>query len=280
MNQRVREFWPVARAPWRKVGVGRGRRGGRIELESRPEVPPEGEGRGRKRRDFRGFARAQDETPGSLPLGVRRSAFGVRRKPVGRESSWPNEKLPVRYSQRSKKRPLSAPVEASYYVHFENKQRVMASGEKPKIYGKKVPTERLKRSLEAKRQPVNCIKVARRYEAELKLPTSTSYAVVGERFGVSRTTVCYYLALVTRLPEDFVNWLEHCKEDVPVRFFSQKRLRPVTVLDESVQREALLNLAEKLVLKTDGDPSEAVSELLQLLGGDLPRPNAHMQQPV
>ena len=47
-----------------------------------------------------------------------------------------------------------------------------------------------------------------------------------EQFGISKVTVGYHLALLTRLPADFVAWLEACTEDLPLAFFSLRRLGP------------------------------------------------------
>jgi hypothetical protein len=147
---------------------------------------------------------------------------------------------------------------------MEQKKRVLVSGTKPAIYGTAMPTKRLQRSA-AKQPPLNCIQVARRFEAELKLPSSRSYTDVGERFGVSRVTVCYNVALLKRLPRDFIAWLESCTEEAPLRFFSLKRLRPVTLLSGDRQQQALRDLAERLSQKMNGAPSKALRALERLL---------------
>jgi hypothetical protein len=99
----------------------------------------------------------------------------------------------------------------------------------------------------------------------LKLPTSGNYTEVGERFGVSRVTVCYNVALLKRLPQDFIAWLENCTEEAPLRFFSLKRLRPVTLLSGDRQQQALRDLAERLSQKMMVAPSKALRALERLL---------------
>lgn len=183
----------------------------------------------------------------------------------------------MRYRKRSKVRPLSAQLDLSFYAKMEQKKRVLVSGTKPVIYGTAMPTMRLQRSA-AMKPLLNCIHVARRYEAELKLPSSKNYTVVGERFGVSRVAVCYNVALLNRLPKDFIAWLENCTEEAPLRFFSLKRLRPVTLLSVDQQREALRDLTERLSHKMKGAPSKALRALERLLYDDPTLASNHHKQ--
>jgi hypothetical protein len=90
--------------------------------------------------------------------------------------------------------------------------------------------------------------------------------------------VSYYLTLLNRLPVDFISWLEACEEELPLTFFSLKRLRPVTMLDEPDRRPELVALARKLIEEMQGEPSEAVPVLLELLGEPTlatPNPREH-----
>ena len=75
----------------------------------------------------------------------------------------------------------------------------------------------------------------------MNLPSSTSYTVVGDRFGVSRVTVCYYLSLLNRLPVEFVAWLENSEDLRLLSFFTEKRLRPITRMDDLDEQSDRLN---------------------------------------
>ena len=52
-------------------------------------------------------------------------------------------------------------------------------------------------------------------------------------------------------------------------FFSLRRLRPVTMMSEPERKGALLELARTLVREMEGQPSEAVPELLWILDEEL-----------
>jgi hypothetical protein len=41
---------------------------------------------------------------------------------------------------------------------------------------------------------------------------------------------------------DFVAWLEACKEELPLVFFSLMRLRAVTILQETDRKETMIRL--------------------------------------
>lgn len=87
-------------------------------------------------------------------------------------------------------------------------------------------------------------------------------------------TVSCHLALLNRLPADFVASLEAGTEDLPPAFFSLRRLRPVTMRPEPEQKGALLKLARSQIREMEGRPSELIpdqrwmptDELLQLTG--------------
>ena len=115
----------------------------------------------------------------------------------------------------------------------------------------------------------NVISVAREYEAHLALPGVYSYREVAANFGVSKVMVSYYLTLLARLPADFLAWLEACTEKLPLTFFSLKRLRPVTLLDEADRKAALLALIRTLIEEMEGQPSEAVPKLLRIMDDEL-----------
>ncbi len=118
----------------------------------------------------------------------------------------------------------------------------------------------------------NVIKVARQYEEYLLRTEVLGYRDVADHFGVTKPTVSYYRALLHRLPDDFVSWLESCKDPQVLAFFSQKRLRPITRIDQTMQRAALRAEADRLATDLDGE-SDVVSELLRLLDDEtLPTP--------
>lgn len=156
-----------------------------------------------------------------------------------------------------------------YYTIYENRRRKFIFGPRPKnLTAPRIRRSRLK--IRAETQAIrNVIAIAREFEAFLARPEVYGYQQVAKHFGVSKVMVSYYLALLTRLPADFVAWLETCTEELPVAFFSLRRLRTVTILEEAKRKDALLTLAQTLVQELDGHPSQAVPVLLRLLIGEL-----------
>ena len=85
---------------------------------------------------------------------------------------------------------------------------------------------------------VNAIKVARKYQRFLERPEVIGYRDAAKKFGVSKTIVSLHMAVVTRLPEPFIEWLEDCKDQLVLAYFSERRLRPVTRTDGLDQKVA------------------------------------------
>lgn len=51
------------------------------------------------------------------------------------------------------------------------------------------------------------------------------------------------MAILTRLPASFIEWLENCPDKLVLAFFSERRLRPVTKVEGEVEKvKALLGL--------------------------------------
>jgi len=88
----------------------------------------------------------------------------------------------------------------------------------------------LKAEKRSKPIPQNPIRIARLYLCERKSDPPKSYAAIAKRYGVSRAEVCYHIALVKRLPREFVDWLGQCEDQDALRVFTERRLRPVAKL--------------------------------------------------
>src|SRR5262245_56457716 len=92
----------------------------------------------------------------------------------------------------------------------------------------------------------NPIRVADRFREQSLLPGTRTYAELAARFGVSRAMVSYHLALLSRLPAEFVDWLRGCDDPAILSVFTESRLRPVTkVVDAEEQRALLDTMKEK-----------------------------------
>jgi len=93
---------------------------------------------------------------------------------------------------------------------------------------------------------VNAIKFARKYTNFLDRPEVIGYRDAAKKFGVSKAIVSLHVAIITRLPEPFIEWLENCKDKLVLAFFSERRLRPVTRTEGEDQKiTGLLGLIDE-----------------------------------
>ena len=83
---------------------------------------------------------------------------------------------------------------------------------------------------------------------------------------MSRVTICHYMALVQRLPADFVSWLEPQDDVLVLTCFRECRLREVTRLDgELAQRRRLAEMARE-ARATAPDTASDLGALLDWAG--------------
>ena len=84
---------------------------------------------------------------------------------------------------------------------------------------------------------------------------------------MSRPTVCHYMALVQRLPADFVSWLEPQEDALILACFRKSRLLDIARLDtELAKRERLAETACEFLGDAAGcEP--ALAAMLHLAGG-------------
>lgn len=96
----------------------------------------------------------------------------------------------------------------------------------------------------------NPILEAYKYLDYLNLPTVKTFSQVAEHFGVSRQRVCQYLGLVTRLPKDFIEWLSGIDSPRLLKYFTERRLRPLVVIkDKARQRETIRTMILEVTLE-------------------------------
>jgi hypothetical protein len=114
------------------------------------------------------------------------------------------------------------------------------------LLGGRTPDRRRWESYLSLLEQTNPIHLADRFLAELRRGSVRTYAQVAEHLDVSTAKVCYYVALATRLPADFVAWLRSCEDLPTLRYFTERRLRPVTqIKDEADQRARLADMIDE-----------------------------------
>lgn len=162
--------------------------------------------------------------------------------------------LPARYAKRTKRpRPLTVKLTLHYFRRSESRGHVFESGERPQGLPVGVPSQRAWKAFLRSTDARNAIRVARRFDDWLQSVGDRSYAKVAEHFGVSRPMVCYHIALVRRLPQDFVEWLEANQDPAVLAYFTERRLRPVAKLsDGEAQVTALGDMIRELQQSSAG----------------------------
>jgi hypothetical protein len=150
-------------------------------------------------------------------------------------------RLPDRYTQRSKHRALAARLSLHFFSRYIDRRQVLETGKKPPGLGGTTPSRRAWESYLSRLDCQNPILIAQRFLDQARLPSVRTMAQVAEHFGVSRAMVSYHIALVTRLPRGFIDWLRQCEDPDILSYFTERRLRPVTRVVDKDQQSAMLD---------------------------------------
>lgn len=78
--------------------------------------------------------------------------------------------------------------------------------------------------------PRNPLQYARQFDDFLSANGQFTMQAAADAFRVSKATVCYYSALIKRLPVELVTWLERAEDPRVLGFLTERRLRPITRL--------------------------------------------------
>ena len=180
-------------------------------------------------------------------------------------------RLPVRASRRPKTGRKTLAVGWDFHTVYVDRCQRFKVGPPPLEQPK---SARRLRTRVRKGEVVNAVKVARKYEKFLARPDVLGYRDAAKKFGVSKTVVSVNLAVVTRLPQPFVDWLENCKDKLVIAFFTERRMRSVVRTEDETEKVAgllglidecerqleeenkQLNLARKMLAALDQDQSE------------------------
>jgi len=147
--------------------------------------------------------------------------------------------LPKHDSSRTLSR-LCAPVSFSYHSRWERRQQRLIAGPKPDGAPTGVLTRRTSQRLERDAQRPNPIARADAYVELLELGAAKTRAEVAKTFGVSTAAVSYHIALIERLPVEFVSWLRTVDDVATLTALTERRLRPLTRIPPGTrQRDAL-----------------------------------------
>jgi hypothetical protein len=155
--------------------------------------------------------------------------------------------FPDRSAQRTKKPLLVAHLRVAYFKRCVKRRHIFETGNKPHPFQGSAPSRRAWQSFPSNQKRENPILVAERFQAQLRLPSFSTYAQVADYFGVGRVMVAYHIALLVRLPADFVDWLRGCEDPTVLRHFTERRLRPLTRVRSQDEQVAILERMKKRV---------------------------------
>jgi hypothetical protein len=85
----------------------------------------------------------------------------------------------------------------------------------------------------------NPILIGLRYLMAFEQESVTSYAKAAQVLGVSRIRVYQLTSLVTKLPPRIKDFLASTKDPALLRFFTERRLRPLTMISDEETQVAL-----------------------------------------
>lgn len=173
--------------------------------------------------------------------------------------------LPAQGSRRSKSGHKTLRVKYDYHTVHADRFRVFKVGPPPED---QPTTARRLRTRVRKGEVVNAVKAARKYQKFLARPEVVGYRDAAKNFGVSKPVVSMHMAIVTRLPAPFIEWLEDCKDKLVLAFFSERRLRPVTRMDgDEATIAGLLELVDQCERELE-EENRPLAQLRALLASD------------
>jgi hypothetical protein len=106
--------------------------------------------------------------------------------------------------------------------------------------------------------PRNALQYARQFDDFLAANGQLTTQDAADAFRVSKATVCYYSALIRRLPIELVTWLERAKDPRALGYLTERRLRPITRLVGDNQIQHLKSVLSTLSNKLSNDDRLAV----------------------
>lgn len=82
---------------------------------------------------------------------------------------------------------------------------------------------------------------AMEFVAYLKDHPGATYQDLGQMHGITRARVCQIISLVTNLPDEMINFLMNSKNQKFQKYFTERRLRPLTKLGDDKQKMDCFN---------------------------------------
>lgn len=108
----------------------------------------------------------------------------------------------------------------------------MQKGQKPVIFpsNKAITHKGWKRSLHMEWEPPNPVRTGFQFIEYLDDNPNATYDDLAADAGVTKARVCQMIALCKRLPADITKFLMNAHEPEFLKYFTERRLRPLTLL--------------------------------------------------
>jgi hypothetical protein len=118
---------------------------------------------------------------------------------------------------------------------------MLKKGLKPAIFStdKAISQRDWTRSLRQEREPINAVQAGFRLVEFLNDNPQATYDVLADYAGITKARVCQMIALCKRLPSEITDFLMNTDESEVLKFFTERRLRPLTLMatdDEKINR--------------------------------------------
>ena len=118
-----------------------------------------------------------------------------------------------------------------YYI-YNDKKKVLRKGQKPAYFpvDKAISQKDWKKSFHQQQEPAKAVLTGFRFVEYLKDNPEATYDDLAADAGITKARVCQMVALCKRLPTEITEFLMNTKEPEILKYFSERRLRPLTQL--------------------------------------------------
>ena len=148
-----------------------------------------------------------------------------------------------------------------YYIRCFEKRPFFVRGKKPAELAEFARvTARQWQMYQTHLKLENPILIGLRYLKAFEQESVTSYAKAAQILGVSRIRVYQLTSLVTKLPSEITEFLLACEDPAVLRFFTERRLRPLTMIKD---KETQMAQFARLLAEAKEDASDADEALGQ-----------------
>ncbi|MDB9822679.1 hypothetical protein OAC89_03175 [Deltaproteobacteria bacterium] len=147
--------------------------------------------------------------------------------------------LPGSSTQRTKLGRTVSEIIPCFYI-YNKKKKVLCAGEKSINFpSNKAISAREWQSALSKSHRKNPILEGKKYLSCLEINPNFKYQNVANKFNVSKARVSQMIALVKKLPTEIIDYLINQKNPEDVKYFTERRLRPLTLMgpdEEKIKR--------------------------------------------